>query len=121
MQHYLNDGEEVLEISFDQVEVAKYNALFNQSTSSKVPTMLCARLWPKFKTFQNFSTKVLLLHETIIETNQVLYSNESYQAKIMLINEKKIGHFIKYIYKMEIYKYSKKCIDITQTFLEKVK
>lgn len=120
MQPYLNDGEETLQVSFSLDEVAQYYSLLKQPTSKTVPPMLCACVWPKFKMFQAFAKETLLLTETVINNFHDIYVENQYTAKLTKIKQRKIKQFIQYTYNLEINKNSIKCINITQTFLERV-
>lgn len=120
MQSYLNAGEETLEINFSQEEVAQYYSFFKQPINNIVPPLQCARIWPKFKMFHKFEQETLLLQETIIEQFEDIYVGNQYTAKLTMIKQRKIKQFIQYSYKLEMNKNSKECINITQTFLEKV-
>ncbi|PTI39323.1 hypothetical protein BU062_11465 [Staphylococcus succinus] len=120
MQSYLNDGHEVLEIMFDEIEVQTYNHLFKLQPSTMVPSLFCARLWSKFQLFQPFLRQNILLRETKIDQRATVHINEKYNAHMFFLGKQKVRQFMKYTFRLEINKNKENCISITQIFLEDI-
>lgn len=118
MRHYLNDGHEVREVIFDDKEVDVYKQLFGDELTNSVPPLMCAKLWPEFTLFQEFTENEILLKETEVTQIRPLSVNEYYLAHMYIVGCKKVRQYMKYIVKLEINKNKYKCISITQTFLE---
>ncbi|KRG09310.1 hypothetical protein [Staphylococcus sp. NAM3COL9] len=120
MHYCLKDGHEEKEIIFNKDEVMAYNQYFNQYPLNKVPPLYCAKLWPKFKLFQQHAKRNILLKETEINQLNSLKMNETYLAHMYIAEKKKIKKIMKYTFKLEITKNSENYISIKQIFLEHI-
>ncbi|MEB6247136.1 hypothetical protein MXM23_02595 [Mammaliicoccus sciuri] len=125
MQHYLEDGIEIIEVIFNKEEVEAYKqTLTIKKNASSVPVLYLASIWPKFSLFERFLEKEIYLKEiylkeTSVEQFKALDVDTIYKAKLKNEKIKKVKSFTIYEFSLTIKSGDDIYIRLNQTFVGK--
>lgn len=119
MLYSSNDGaSEKIEIFFNEQEVREYCKVVGRTYKGVVPSLMCAKVWPKFKLFQKFVQEDILLVRTTCEELESLKCSLKYDAYLIHKSTRNFKKYVQYIYELKINKDNRQCIFIRQTFIK---
>lgn len=120
MQHYLEDGIEIIDVIFNKEEVEAYiQTLTIKKNASSVPVLYLASIWPKFSLFERFLEKEIYLKETSVEQFKALDVDTIYKAKLKNEKIKKVKSFTIYEFSLTIKSGDDIYTRLNQTFVGK--
>lgn len=119
MQHCSKDGREEINISFSKDEVEKYKSLVQLNDQQDVvPTLYLAKIWPKFKLFNQFISKEIMLRETEVLKKQEMKMDTIYKATLIKEEVKQVKKYKIHKFKLVISYNDDVVVTIKQTFIE---
>lgn len=120
MRHYLNDGKEKIEVSFNLKDVENYKMLVSINEDSLyVPPLYIAKFWPKFKIFSRYINKEILLRETEVNSYKGLKVDIPYNATLYKETSEQLKKYKLHTFCLMISKDKTTYLKIKQTFVEK--
>ena len=120
MQHYLEDGIEIIEVIFTKEEVEAYKqTLPVKKNASSVPVLYLASIWPKFSMFEHIKKKEIYLKETSVEELKAIDVDTIYKAKLKNEKIKKVKSFTIYEFSLTITSGNDIYTRLNQTFVGK--
>ncbi|UXU83082.1 hypothetical protein MUA77_09675 [Mammaliicoccus sciuri] len=120
MQHYLEDGIEIIDVIFDKEDVEAYKKILPiEQNAPLVPVLYLASIWPKFSMFERFIEKEIYLKETSIDEFIALDVDTIYKAKLKNEKIKKVKSFTIYEFSLTITSGDDIYTRLKQTFVGK--
>ena len=120
MQHYLEDGIEIIDVIFNKEDVEAYKKILPiKKNNSSVPVLYLASIWPKFSMFERFLEKEIYLKETSVEQFKALDVDTIYKAKLKNEKIKKVKSFTIYEFSLTIKSRDDIYTRLNQTFVGK--
>ncbi|MCJ1777913.1 protein vraC [Mammaliicoccus sciuri] len=120
MQHYLEDGIEIIDVIFNKEDVEAYKKILPiKKDAPSVPVLYLASIWPKFSLFERFLEKEIYLKETSVDEFKALDVDTVYKAKLENEKIKKVKSFMIYEFSLTITSGNDIYIRLKQIFVGK--
>ncbi|MCE5039534.1 hypothetical protein [Mammaliicoccus sciuri] len=120
MQHYLEDGIEIIDVIFHKEDVEAYKKMLPiKKDAPSVPVLYLASIWPKFSMFEHFLEKEIYLKETSIDELKAIDVDTIYKAKLKNEKIKKVKSFTIYEFSLTITSGDDIYTRLNQTFVGK--
>ncbi len=120
MQHYLEDGIEIIDVIFNKEDVEAYKKMLPiKKDVPSVPVLYLASIWPKFSMFEHFLEKEIYLKETSVDELKAIDVDTIYKAKLKNEKIKKVKSFTIYEFSLTITSGDDIYTRLNQTFVGK--
>ncbi|MCD8819336.1 hypothetical protein [Mammaliicoccus sciuri] len=120
MQHYLEDGIEIIDVIFNKEDVEAYKKILPiKKDTPSVPVLYLASIWPKFSMFERFLEKEIYLKETSVDELKAIDVDTIYKSKLKNEKIKKVKSFTIYEFSLTITSGDDIYTRINQTFVGK--
>lgn len=120
MQHYLEDGIEIIDVIFNKEDVEAYKKILPiKKNNCAVPVLYLASIWPEFSMFERFLEKEIYLKETSVEELKVIDVDTIFKAKLKNEKIKKVKSFTIYEFSLTITSGDNIYTRLKQTFVGK--